>query len=211
MGKTPIILAALCLLALAGCMEEAAEKDYFPLGSGESLEYSYSMEITSAAGTQTESLVLEIRPGALQSTNNAECWESSFLFDGLSDHSECYYMGEQGVMLAARKYGLETQDIEPHLPLLKKPFTAGTAWEWTGKEGEIESRAEFEIQGIETIEISGRDFEALAVLATVERSDGARIVSTRWYAEGIGLVKEEMTITNSNYPGTKMRIELELE
>jgi len=211
MGKIPVILAALWLLALAGCIGEAEEKDFFPLDQEKSPEYSYRVVLETAAGKETQTSELEITPGAFSSMNNADCQEFSFLFDGQVDHTECYYKNSGEVMLAARKYGLEPQNIRPHMPLLKKPFKEGTSWSWEGKEGEISSEAEFEILGIKSIEAGGRDFEALAVFSETERADGATIRSTRWYAEGIGLVKESMTITNSNFPGTKMRIELELE
>lgn len=211
MQKALTILCPLILLAFGGCLEQPVEKIYFPLDKAKELSYDYALVITSLEGKQEESLVLAIKPLARKTANDAECLEFAFLFDGEYDHSECYYESVKGVFLAERTFGLDSIEISPHMPLLKKPFKAGTQWSWSGKEGDISSEAEFEIAGIEIIEVKGREYEALAVSSLIERSDGAKINSAKWHADGIGLIKEETEITNSNFPGVKMEIKLELK
>jgi len=101
--------------------------------------------------------------------------------------------------------------LTPPMPLLKKPFETGKTWEWTGLEGDNISQTEFEIERIEILTVSGTEVEAVAVHSVTERSDGPVIDSTKWFAEGLGLVKEETEISNENFPGMKMKIELELK
>lgn len=211
MGKLFIALSVICLLALAGCFEQPVEKNYFPLDKARELHYNYSLTIISPEGKQSDSAVLTIKPLAEKKADNTKCLEFAFLFDNEQDHSECYYQNNQGIFLAERKFGADTIAITPHMPLLKKPFESGTKWTWNGSEGEISSIAEFEIEGIEIIEINGKEYETLVVSSITERLDGARINSRAWYADGIGLIKEKAKITNSNYPGTKMEIEVEVK
>jgi hypothetical protein len=211
MKKIVLAAALTVLLLLAGCSSPAPEKNYYPIDSAQELSYNYSLKLTSPEGPSEQASAFAIKPGAIKRIGSVDCTDFSFLFDGQEDHAECYFENAEGVFLAERKFGLEILPIEPAQPLLKKPYTSGTKWEWSGKEGEVESTLSGLIETIEPVEISGTEYEALRVYSETNRSDGAKIISTRWYADGIGPIKEETTITNSNFPGVKMEIKAEMK
>ncbi|MFH1234170.1 MAG: hypothetical protein V1493_00990 [Candidatus Diapherotrites archaeon] len=211
MKKIAIAAALAVILLLAGCSSPVPEKNYYPIDSAQELAYDYSLKITYPEGPNEQASAFAIKPGAIKRIDSVDCTEFSFLFNGQEDHSECYFGNAEGIFLAERKFGLEILPIEPAQPLLKKPYVSGTKWDWSGKEGKVESTLSGLIETIEPVEIGGTEYEALRVYSTIERSDGAKIISTRWYADGIGPIKEEKTITNSNFPGVKMEIKAEMK
>ncbi|MEM0360746.1 MAG: hypothetical protein QXK06_05430 [Candidatus Diapherotrites archaeon] len=211
MEKTAFLPVMAVFLLLFGCSSPQPEKNYYPLDSAQEIEFKYSMKIVSPQGNNEQVSVLAFKPGALRQSGSIDCKEFSFLFDRQEDHSECYFENKEGVFVIERKFGLQSLSINPPMPLIKKPYVSGTQWEWSGKEGEIESTLSGRIETIEPIEIKGVSYDALRVYSKNERSDGAKIVSTRWYAEGIGPIKEEIEITNSNYPGIKIEIKAEVK
>ncbi|MCX6802030.1 MAG: hypothetical protein NT067_02850 [Candidatus Diapherotrites archaeon] len=182
MKKIVLAAALAVLLLLAGCSSPAPEKNYYPIDSAQELSYDYSVTVTFPEGPSEQASELVIKPGAMKRVGSTDCTEFSFLFKGQEDHSECYFENAEGVFLAERVSGLETIPIEPSKPLLEKPYTSGTEWEWNGKEGEVESTLSGLIETIEPVEISGTEYEALRVHSETERSDGAKIISTTWYA-----------------------------
>jgi|GEM_PF-6025433 len=211
MQQKAIMLTVFLFFLLLGCTKQAPPENYFPIENAEKLEYSYVLSSSANGSQHEEKGILVIRPGSTKTIGSKECTSFSFEFNGEKDHSECYYSTKDGVMLAGRGFGLEKMEVKPAMPLLKKPFTAGNTWSWVGKEGSISSSAEFETDGIETITLGSQELEVLKVSSTVKRSDGVEMRSTKWFAGSLGLVKEQTTITNSNYPGQKMEVKIELK
>jgi len=211
MGKKAIVLAIMLFLALTGCTQAEKEKEFSALSELGSREFNYSFMLSSSDGRQSEEMVLGMKLVGEKEFGGQNCSLIAFEFDGTADHEECFFEENRELFLAGMEFDGKQVVFSPPLPLLKKPFEAGETWNWAGLEGEHESSAEFEIEGIEILEVFGEEVEAIAVHSFTERSDGPVIDSTKWFAEGIGLVKEEITIVNENFPGMKMKIETELK
>ena len=86
-------------------------------------------------------------------------------------------------LCARRRVGGEVLDLDPPLPVLVAPLSAGARWEWSGRVGRRGARA--------TFEVLDADPQALKVRQISTLADGSEAVITRTYAAGRGLVREE--------------------
>jgi len=74
------------------------------------------------------------------------------------------------------------------VPRLKFGTKKGDTWEWKAEDQE----GKYEHQGEEEIEVPAGKFKGIKIHVTAE-GGGQRYEVTRWYAAGIGVVKEETT------------------
>ncbi len=211
MGKKALALAFLLALVLSGCVQQEEEKDFLALSKLDSREFNYSFVLNSSEGKQSEEMILKMERVGEKEFGGQSCSSFVFEFGGNTDHEECFFEEDGELFLAGMEFDGEQVILAPPQPLLKKPFEAGKTWKWSGLEGDKESQAEFEIEGIEIVKIGGTEVEAVVVRSITNRSDGPRIDSTKWFAKGLGLAKEETSITNENFPGMKMKIEAEIK
>lgn len=154
--------------------------DYFPLRVGDSWTYKnteeggYTLKVVSEE-PQTAApsrLVVELNAGVkiVQTFSKIEGW--------VLRHREEYPEHEG---LAAT--------YEPPTKYLPNPLVAGQKWEWSAKDPtQVEHREASRAVGFEQVTVAAGKFRAMKVVTEVT-GGGADKTVTKWYAEGVGLVK----------------------
>jgi hypothetical protein len=178
-----VFLATWVLGSAASGKKPKAEKtapDCFPLRVGDSWTYrnseegGYTLKVLSEE-PQTGSpphYVVELLSGVkiLRVFSKVEGW---VLF-----HSENYPEHE----------GLQAS-YDPPKQYLPNPLVVGQKWEWNGKDPtQVEYRERSRVDAAEEVTVPAGKFRAMKVVTEVTGGSTAKTV-TKWYAEGVGLVK----------------------
>src|SRR5436309_14577384 len=83
----------------------------------------------------------------------------------------------------------------------------GAAWDFNGHAGELEVRQHYEVVAEEDIQVPAGKFHAFRMHG--EQTSPSRMTIDRWFASGIGVVKDE-TLTRAETGALLYRISLEL-
>jgi hypothetical protein len=121
---------------------------------------------------------------------------------------EWYRKDEAGNVLCARRMvGQETVPIDPPQLILPADPAARKTWTWSGVIGNETSRLDAAVEGEETIKVPAGEFKVLRVRvkSTVAGKSGHAV---RWYARGVGLVKEEVEIAQKEGEPVRSHSEL---
>lgn len=182
-GLTVIGLATLLVVSAALAKKPAPTKpaaDYFPLRVGDSWTYRNSEE----GGYTLKVLSEEPQAGA----------PSRFVVELLSGVKilHTYARAEGWILLHQENYpeheGLQAT-YDPPKQILPNPLVAGQKWEWTGKDPtQVEHRESNQAVGFEEVTVAAGKFRAMKVVTQVTGGGAAKTV-TKWYADGVGLVK----------------------
>ena len=179
----PAILAASLVLAPTGFAKKTKIEggpDYFPLRVGDSWTYrnseegGYTLKVLSEEPQTTgpSHYVVELLSGVkvLETFSKVERW---VLF-----HREQYPEHE----------GLEA-NYDPPRQYLPNPLVVGQEWEWAGKDPtQVEYREHSRVVGFGRVTVAAGRFRAMKVVTEITGGSAAKTV-TKWYAEGVGLVK----------------------
>jgi hypothetical protein len=91
-----------------------------------------------------------------------------------------------------------SNSIEPPMPVLKVPIKQGQNWKWQGRLLEMgistPAEASLSVTGPVKLKVPYGELETWQISQTYTISpgnDASTITSTQWFAEGIGLVKQE--------------------
>lgn len=150
------------------------DKDLFPLKPGSKWIYDASGTVVTATVDGTAKV------------GDKDCTVVKREWDGGSSR-EYYTVTEDGVFLHRLEADKNVEFANDPVPRLKFGVKKGDTWTWKfeGQEGK------YEHQGEEEIEIAAGKFQAVKIHVTATSGDMSYTV-TRWYAPGVGLVKEEM-------------------
>ena len=196
MSKTrPLFTITLMIFFLALSVvaqkSESPVADYFPLRVGDSWTYhstsgttEYSQKVLSEKKETdgTVRFLVEKSAGAKVETffSKAGGW--------VLMHSERY----------AEHEALVTH-YEPAKQYLKNPLTAGTKWEWKGKDITLTDLEEVnEVSGPEDVTVPAGKFRAMKVVTKITGTSSP-MTRTNWYADGVGLVKSTTEAGQINY------------
>ncbi|HEX8078048.1 MAG TPA: hypothetical protein VF511_09555 [Chthoniobacterales bacterium] len=182
------ISIALISIAFALVSDASAKKpkpvkpagDYFPLRVGDSWTYRNTEE----GGYTLKVLSEEPQPGS----------PTRYLVEFLSGVKiiNVYSKVEGWVLFHSEDYpeheGLRAT-YEPPKQYLPNPLVAGQTWTWSGKDPTyVDHRETSRVTGVEEVTVPAGKFRAMKVV-TETTSGNATKTTTKWYAEGIGLVK----------------------
>jgi hypothetical protein len=208
-----LFLLILFTLAIASCSKtpsvtgDTAAKDplgYFPLKEGN--QWTYTGEIvTSIKGKEpmknTTEMTFKVTSKAKVGTVDCMLYEgyvNDQLFqqeffeltkDALIAHKRIMFTGEEPV---------ESQ-MEPPETMIQFPMEAMKSWEWSGKMMDVKTEKEtktitgsfkFKVAGEEEVETPAGKFKTFRVEMDGTASDGSGASSKRWFAHGVGMVKE---------------------
>lgn len=115
---------------------------------------------------------------------------------------ECLEVNEIGIWLHARRVAEELLRCDPPYPLLRLPLHLGAEWDWRGAVGGEDIYLSFRLDREETVRVPAGTFTAVHV-GMGERSALGTATVHRWYAEGIGMVRE-----TSDHAGGRYQAEL---
>jgi len=176
-----------------GCAKKTA--DLYPLANGNFWEYQ---------ATQGKA-VLRITGTELVGDKNCFVGELAAYFPGVVEGilmKEYYYRASDGIYLPKRHF-MNGMDIiyNPPLKFLQFPTKIGDKWDCKGnviiktptEEKTMTANQSFEVMSKENMSFADKTIPCFKVKWSGEFSDKSRVESYRWYAEGIGLVKEDQT------------------
>jgi hypothetical protein len=85
------------------------------------------------------------------------------------------------------------QKLDAPVTILRYPVAVGAKWSGRVKFGGQEVPVEFEAKKPEKVKVKAGEYTVYPVEMIVKVS-GQTVTATNWYADGVGLVKQEMTL-----------------
>jgi hypothetical protein len=89
------------------------------------------------------------------------------------------------------QHAMQGQKLETPIVAVKYPVKDGTKWTEKMKQMGIELEAEFEQKKAEEVKVPAGKYTAYPVVMTI-KTNGRTYTETKWYAEGVGIVKWEI-------------------
>src|SRR5881392_663807 len=127
---------------------------------------------------------------------------------GAITNTDLLTVDERGITCWA-KVNLDGQlvKLNPPQPVIAAPLKKGAAWDFNGRAGELEVRQHYDVVAEEDIQVPAGKFHAFRIHG--EQTSPSRMTIDRWFASGIGIVKDETTMRAAN-GDLLQRISLEL-
>ncbi len=196
----PRILVSLCLLALlavsAAAAPAAPPADYFPLIPGTVWIYRTNVG---------RNLLLTV--GGVGQVGGVDCRVLEGIVEGNLVQRECFRRDGGTVYAYVRAYAQGNVVLTPPQPMLLLPPKVGQAWTWEGKAGEVPAGMTFQWARTEPVTVPAGSY-ATAQLYLEGSVGPERVQSWRWFAPGVGMVKEDSVAQTSD--GRAIRIYAEL-
>ncbi len=182
----PVFWTCVILVLAAGLPVAAAAPAlaaYFPMTPGTVWTY-----MTNTNG--------EVRAqiGATMQLGNAECRIIEMIVNGAITQRECYRVTADGVYAYQRSYAAGTLVLEPPQRMLAAPVTVGKTWQWVGRVGEHDVVMDYTWARRETTAVPAGRFSTMQLYFEGNIAPQVRIQSWRWFAPGVGMVKEDSTL-----------------
>jgi hypothetical protein len=115
---------------------------------------------------------------------------------------------EDGELLCGRRQIVnDSIYVDPPQVLLPADPRPGKTWSWSGTVGVDTATIAGTVEAEETVQVPAGSFKSLRVRIETATSRG-KGRATRWYAAGVGLVKEEVEIPIKEGPPARTRAEL---
>jgi hypothetical protein len=201
MRKIFLIPILALVLLLSGCFES---NNYLPLKVGNTWYYTTNMGNKVMYKITRKDKVNQKLCYVMESSQfNPEKGSAS-------NSVEDYLFPDKLSLQLMKRYFLDSGQefpYDPAKPILHYPLTPGKIWRWKGKQGEIETEYTFKVEGSEKLHSLGKNFNCLKISMT-SLKDKSSFLNTRWYANGVGIIKESSVIETA--PGQKIEMILEL-
>ncbi|MDQ7823808.1 MAG: hypothetical protein RDV48_13500 [Candidatus Eremiobacteraeota bacterium] len=196
------LLFCLCLIMCCGCGK--VSNDYFPMEVGTSWKYK-------AAGTSLSGKV-EVRATEEEKLDEGK----AIIFEVKKESadevdSELFEKREDGIYSYKRVHpalGFIETNLTPPQLYLKLPLKVGDSWKWEGKMFGMKGSFESAVESKEKVSVGNRSYDCFKVVERGTTSDGRSLTDKRWYAGGVGLVKEESAVVLTNESGEVHTLEL---
>lgn len=160
------------------------DASYVPLAVGNTWEYRSSFDRVVMRVTRQEVV------------NGTLCHVvESFVGDAPDCVQREYYaVGSTGLEVCKRVHGGSEFFLDPPEPMLRFPAREGLRWTWQAPAVQGAVALTFEIKGERRTNVLGRDEITLLVTIHGRSTDGSEIQTKRWYARGIGMVREQTVL-----------------
>lgn len=195
-GRLPVT-AALAVLVLATASAAAAGPDaYFPMTTGASWTYR------TADGP-----MMVMRVGAESNVGGQRCRLLETVIDGAVTKAECYAAAADGVYVYQRRYPAGAVVLEPPQRVMAAPVRVGLRWEWHGRFGDQAVVLQYTWARRESVVVPAGTFDGMQLYFAGALGPGTQIQSWRWFARGVGMVKEDSLVRQG---GQTLRVYAEL-
>ena len=127
---------------------------------------------------------------------------------GAITNTDLLTVDEKGITCWA-KVNLDGQlvKLNPPQPVIAAPLKKGAGWDFNGQAGELEVRQHYNVVAEEDVQVPAGKFHAFRIHG--EQTSPSWMIIDRWFASGIGIVKDETTMRAANGDFLQ-RISLEL-
>jgi hypothetical protein len=127
---------------------------------------------------------------------------------GVITNTDLLTVNEHGIICWARiNLDGELIKFEPPQTIIATPLKKGAGWDFNGRAGELTVHQHYDVVGEEDIEVPAGRFRTSRIHG--EQASPSAMTIDRWFASGIGIVKEVTTMRAAN-GDLLQRISLEL-
>jgi hypothetical protein len=178
-----VALAALTAIAVAANSGAAAPSvlaAYFPLAPGTVWLYRSNVGAEVAR-----------RVGQVATVGGQACRYIETIVNGNISQAECYRVTNEGVYVVQRASPQGSVLLTPPQRLLAAPVAVGQKWEWSGTIGDRTLTFAYQWARQESTVTPAGTFSAMQLYFIGRPAPNAEIQSWRWFARGIGMIKED--------------------
>jgi hypothetical protein len=122
--------------------------------------------------------------------------------------SETYRVTSQVVERVSSDMGQGSSPINPPIPIIKYPLTAGKKWDWSGTittmGRAVNGNSRLTVTGPVSVKTPAGTFKAMRVHSALTVEAGGQKVNLPndyWFAPGVGMVRQEATIMQTKISG----------
>jgi len=201
--KRKMRLATLILTALPLAVVYGGE--LIPTADGTSWRYNMTEEIGKGLdirNTKTDAdgkirLPVLYRIDGTENVDGKDLLKFEMHRAGVVTNTDLLAINEQGIICWAR-INLDGQFIKfnPPQTMIANPLRKGARWDFNGQAGELTVRQHYDVVGEEDIEVPAGKFHAVHIHG--EQTSPSRMTIDRWFASGVGIVKDVTTMRAAN-------------
>ena len=187
-----------------------------PTADGTSWRYNMTEEIGKGLNLPDAKLDADgkIRLPVLYRINGTENVDGKDLLKfemhraGMITNTDLLTVNEQGIICLARiNLDGELVKFDPPQTLIATPLKKGASWDFNGQAGELRINQHYDVVGEEHINVPAGKFRTFRIHG--EQASPSPMTIDRWFASGIGIVKDVTTMRAAN-GDLLQRISLEL-
>jgi len=175
--------------------------ELLPTADGTSWRYNMTEEIGKGLDVQHAKTDADgkIRLPVLYRINGTENIDGKDLLKfemhrgGAITNTDLLTINEQGIVCWARiNLDGELVNFNPPQMLIANALKKGATWDFNGQAGELKVHQHYDVLGEEDINVPAGEFHAFHIRA--EQSSPSRMPIDRWFAPGVGIVKDVTTM-----------------
>ena len=116
---------------------------------------------------------------------------------GVITNTDLLTVDDHGIVCRAR-INLDGELVKFDSPqtMIAAPLKKGASWDFNGKAGEASVRQHYEVVGEEDIRVPAGNFHAFRIYG--EQTSPSRMTIDRWFAIGVGIVKDVTAMRAAN-------------
>jgi hypothetical protein len=175
--------ATVMLLATAGGAAPTDAQGFFPLSPG-------TLWIYRTTGGE-----IAMRAGGSMRVGTAQCRMLETIIAGRVTQAECLRVAGDGVYVHLRSHAAGSVTFDPPQRLLALPPVVGRKWQWAGRIGPHDVVFDYAWARRETTVTPAGTFDAMQLYIAGAPDAHTHVQSWRWYARGMGMVKEDTVLT----------------
>lgn len=182
--RRTLFAAVLVVLTAAGVTaqdkKDVKAPNLYPLAKGTKWEYEVNVAGQKIEASQEVTEVGEAKKGERAVATIATKMAGQNLTEEMSADDKGVY-----------RHAMQGQKLETPIFAIKYPAKAGSKWNEKLKVMGQEVDASFEMKDAEKVKTPAGEYDAFPV-AMVIKVGGQTVTATNWYADGVGIVKQEM-------------------
>src|SRR5436189_966827 len=192
------------LLASAPLALVSAE-ELIPTAPGMSWRYNMIQEVgkglrvpdlkTNADGKIRRSVLYRI--AGIENVDGKDLLKFEMHRAGVVTNTDLLTIDQHGIICSAR-INLDGQLVKfnPPQTMIASPLRKGARWDFNGQAGELTVHQRYDVGEEEDIEVPAGKFHAVHIHG--EQTSPSRMVIDRWFASGVGIVKDVTTMRAAN-------------
>jgi hypothetical protein len=177
-----------------------APPDYWPMNEGST--WTFDTMIGNRKITQV------IKVASVKQQGSARLATLEYAM-GQQISRETYQVTPQSVERVSSNMGGGDAPINPPIPIIKYPLTAGKSWTWTGTittmGQKLNGRSKLTVSGPTTVKTPAGTFRAMRVHSALRvEAQGKKLDSPNdyWFAPSVGMVRQSTVLGNITLNGT---------
>jgi hypothetical protein len=201
--KRKMRLATLILTALP--LAVVCSGELIPTADGTSWRYNMTEEIgkgLDVRNTKTDAdgkirLPVLYRIDGTENVDGKDLLKFEMHRDGVVTNTDLLTINQQGIICWAR-INLDGQLVKfnPPQTMIASPLRKGAHWNFNGQAGELTVHQHYDVIGEEDVEAPAGKFHVFHIHG--EQTSPSRMVIDRWFASGVGIVRDVTTMRAAN-------------